>query len=300
MGSKMTTEIFETSSGPVFIKRGPPERIRRESEALQQLDGTYLAPRLIAYPDARTLVIEALSDWVTLHSTFDRADSLTASNLGRTLARVHALPHATFGVAREFVPSLRITPTDLAKLPGEMPQMLSFLQASDDLEDTLTDLRGRAFRPCFTHGDVKLDNILASPAGQVCLVDWEFSGAGNPAWDLGSAIGDCLSRWLLTANVTPSLPLHAWLETATVPQSHSAQMASSIIQGYYELADESPSIICIAECVGIYLIHRAQAWIELYGRFTAIPLILCYVGRRFVLHPAAAFASVLGREAPDR
>lgn len=50
-----------------------------------------------------------------------------------------------------------------------------------------------ALRPtCLVHADVKWDNalLLPGPPARALLFDWELSGAGDPAWDLGSALAD--------------------------------------------------------------------------------------------------------------
>lgn len=47
---------------------------------------------------------------------------------------------------------------------------------------------------CLVHGDVKWDNCIlqAGPPARVLLFDWELSGYGDPAWDLGAALAEAL------------------------------------------------------------------------------------------------------------
>ena len=52
---------------------------------------------------------------------------------------------------------------------------------------------GRRCPGALVHGDVKWDNVVLDPHGMQ-LFDWELSGAGDPAWDLGSAVADTISR----------------------------------------------------------------------------------------------------------
>ena len=299
----MPGEILKTAFGTAFVKHGRASNIQREFDCLDhlarhsELSRTRFAPGVIARPDDRTLYMEPLVGWTSLDAVFeeqsDRGNS-AAVDLGRALARTHAVRFPDFGASREYVPRLKLTPRDLASLPGELPRMLSLLHATSDFEEALGEIRSRTFTPRFVHGDIKLDNALVSSTGEVCLVDWEFGGIGDPAWDLGAALGDFISRWIVGARVTSEKPLDSWLETSAVSRDYAAALAGSLVDGYRELSEDVPSADRIAECVGVFLIHRAMAWIEKYGRFTAKPMLLCYFGQRFVLSSAVALSTFLG------
>ncbi|QSE84949.1 phosphotransferase family protein [Rhodococcus koreensis] len=300
----MPGEILNTEAGSAFVKHGHSSNIQREFDCLDYFarhrdqSRTRLAPGVIARPDDRTLYIEPLIGWTSLHTVFEEQceqGNSAAIDLGRALARTHAVPLPDFGASREYIPRLVVTPADLASLPGELPRMLSFLHAANDFDAALAEIRSRTYTPCFVHGDAKLDNVLVSPTGEVCLVDWEFGGIGDPAWDLGAAMGDFILRWIVSARVAPATPLHSWLEGATISRDYAAALAASIVDGYRQQSEDTPSADRIAECVGVFLIHRAMAWIELYGRFTAKPMLLCYFGQRFVLRSALALSAFLGR-----
>ncbi|WP_107774185.1 phosphotransferase family protein [Nocardioides sediminis] len=43
------------------------------------------------------------------------------------------------------------------------------------------------------HGDVRWANCLVDGGGGIALVDWEYSGLGDPAWDLGCALAEHLA-----------------------------------------------------------------------------------------------------------
>ncbi|MEU4192348.1 aminoglycoside phosphotransferase family protein [Kribbella sp. NPDC026611] len=43
------------------------------------------------------------------------------------------------------------------------------------------------------HGDLRFDNCLAGPDGQISFIDWECTTQGDPAWDLGALIAELLS-----------------------------------------------------------------------------------------------------------
>jgi hypothetical protein len=71
---------------------------------------------------------------------------------------------------------------------------------------------------CLVHGDLKWDNVALDPGppAQVRLFDWELSGFGDPAWDVGSALADTVSlkvRWCGRG----AIPLHpgGWMDAAS-------------------------------------------------------------------------------------
>ncbi|TYB84922.1 phosphotransferase family protein [Oceaniovalibus sp. ACAM 378] len=108
----------------------------------------------------------------------DRAIPVTASDIGRTLSRVHD----------------QAPPVGLRRVADDIPAILA--QAEDILRTLPVALRARlathrpAFhadalpaRLCLLHGDPAPDNILATPDGPI-LIDWQCPAAGDPAHDL--------------------------------------------------------------------------------------------------------------------
>ena len=67
---------------------------------------------------------------------------------------------------------------------------------ADDVLAAALRRGAQALRPlCLVHADVKWDNAVLDPGppARVTLFDWELSGLGDPAWDVGSALADSLS-----------------------------------------------------------------------------------------------------------
>jgi aminoglycoside phosphotransferase (APT) family kinase protein len=72
------------------------------------------------------------------------------------------------------------------------------------------------------HGDLRWDNcqvVVASAPRRprVQFVDWETAGVGDPSWDIGSILAECLSTWLLSAPVTRDAPPDDFLRLARLP-----------------------------------------------------------------------------------
>jgi hypothetical protein len=120
--------------------------------------------------------------------------------LGRSLALFHAatagLP--TVSVANCGVIALPDTPADERRLGDDSVagrEAIAMMCADDEVCEVL---RATAvlFKPsCLIHGDVKWDNVILDdgPPPRVQLFDWELSGLGDPAWDLGSALADTVA-----------------------------------------------------------------------------------------------------------
>jgi hypothetical protein len=67
---------------------------------------------------------------------------------------------------------------------------------ADDVLAAVLRRGARALRPlCLVHADVKWDNAVLDPGppARVTLFDWELSGLGDPAWDVGSALADSVA-----------------------------------------------------------------------------------------------------------
>lgn len=120
--------------------------------------------------------------------------------LGRALAALHA---ATTGV-----PLLTVAACGIVGLPDaaerdwrlgdDSPAAVAIVRdvvADAQLAGSLRRTAA-ALRPvCLIHADVKWDNAVLDPGppAHVRLFDWELSGRGDPAWDVGSALADSVS-----------------------------------------------------------------------------------------------------------
>jgi aminoglycoside phosphotransferase (APT) family kinase protein len=99
-------------------------------------------------------------------------------------------------------PTLRI----LHNVSSGTAGLMRIVQQTPALADGL-DALVAAWRPAMLiHGDPRWENWLVAAAAdppQVKLVDWEFAGVGDPAWDAGSVVCEYLAFWLRS---TPFIP----------------------------------------------------------------------------------------------
>jgi hypothetical protein len=121
------------------------------------------------------------------------------AELGRALAALHA---ATRGV-----PVPATAACGIVALPDTAPEdrgvardgaasAVAGAAAGDPALAEALRRCGALLEPaCLVHGDVKWDNAILDPGppAAVRLLDWELSGRGDPAWDVGAGLADTLA-----------------------------------------------------------------------------------------------------------
>jgi len=181
-----------------------------------------------------------------------------AAELGRTLARVHAIPLA-----------------DVPGLPAVDP--LDDLRATRDaLDEPLPTVeialrwlerhRPAAVVETVVHGDFRLGNLIVDETGLRAVLDWELVHRGDPREDLG---------WLCTK---------CWRFGSPLPVAGLGTV-DELLDGYAEVAGHRPD----AEAVWWWQIHRTTWWAlgcremaerHLTGRTPSVELAA--IGRRVV------------------
>ncbi|MHC1561354.1 phosphotransferase family protein [Actinomycetospora sp. C-140] len=202
------------------------------------VDGETLGPRLLRddrYADARTGL---------------------AAELGRTLARIHAIPlDAVPGLAAaDPVDALRATLDGLGEPLPAVEIALRWLDRHrpDPVPDAVV------------HGDFRLGNLIVDATGLRAVLDWELVHRGDPREDLG---------WLC---------VKCWRFGAPLPVAGLGTV-DELLDGYAEVAGQRPD----PEAVRWWQIHRT-AWWALHCREMAerhlsgaVPSVeLAAIGRR--------------------
>lgn len=79
------------------------------------------------------------------------------------------------------------------------------------------------------HGDLKHDNLLLLPGGDVRIVDWEMARLGDPAWDLAGLMfrplldPDAADAWNVDTVAAAAALLNGYAEAAGLPVAPLAQ-----------------------------------------------------------------------------
>jgi aminoglycoside phosphotransferase (APT) family kinase protein len=148
-------------------------------------------PALHAYDAARgLLVLEWIEGGADLLAR--RISPTLARALGRALADLHAIAPDDEDLRRDapWVLALHRPPLEaLRYLSAASVELVRLLQRDAPLTAALDDLRETWCCEALVHRDVKRANCVANGA-RVALVDWEMAGWGDPAWDVGSVLGE--------------------------------------------------------------------------------------------------------------
>ncbi|HEX4790922.1 MAG TPA: class V lanthionine synthetase subunit LxmK [Actinospica sp.] len=196
----------------LFVKRliGPP---RETAERFRRVTGfaefaAAVPPRLWRAPallgtdaEQRVLVFEQLPDAESATAWIEDLDVAFARRIGRAIGELHAMPAAAVptgarGLSGRLAQRLSaLTPEQYAECSGADLEAWALLQHDKQLTRALTALSARSLAApqLPSHCDLRLDQILRIGDG-IHLVDWEEFRPADPAFDVGSLVGEWLYR----------------------------------------------------------------------------------------------------------
>jgi hypothetical protein len=155
------------------------------------------------------------------HLRLGRISTRVAGSIGETLGLLHGVGDAAgaypgfeaLPVAIPDVFALTCPPVEvLHGTSAAAHAYIATVQRVAGLADPLDSLAAGYRKTTLIHGDPRWDNwLVVARKGRarlpVMLVDWEFSARGDPAWDIGSALGEYLGAWVLSIPALPGASL---------------------------------------------------------------------------------------------
>jgi len=273
----------------VFVKLAPLDgvdagmRTEREVAAARTLPG--LTPAVLAAAEDGSWVVLEGVEGEPLSSTPTDLDLDTglAADLGAMLAAVHRAGHRgnPDRLRREApvtdLPSAEVqlppiddvTPTRFALAPGfDYPVWLAFVQ-DEPLAGAIRDLAATWTVATLIHGDLRGDNVIATPTRRLVPVDWELGGLGDPRADLGALVALYLSAWLSSIRATEDGELADWLATATVPLDAIRPPIDAAVRSYRDgvtsVADTRADLELALRWAGACLLRQALAILDHRG-----------------------------------
>lgn len=273
-----------------------------------------ILPPLRGHDPANRVLI---TGYLTAHLPLVRAPSRSllgrgaAVALAAHLARIHAVSpnDVSWAASLPTVASPPIAtwddvrPETLAAHPDAFAELLGHLQETPGLDESVARLRAAWSPVGLVHGDLKRDNVLWRPrrAGEradLRIIDWELAHWGDPAWDLGSVIGDYVQGWLETVSPTRTGGLADWIAGASVPYARVQAAIATFWAAYRRQARVSADAAAAVSArsvaaAGIFLVHRAMAAVMTYGTLSSGALCTLQVARRFLRSPEDAARGLL-------
>jgi thiamine kinase-like enzyme len=143
----------------------------------------------------QTLVIDFLfNDSLVANHGSGLANTQVSQQLGQKMAKWH---RATSKVA--LLPALSIGILHLpdaleiasATRPASTKKLMQMIAVDERLASILREAQSVYEDQCLIHGDIRCENWIFAHTGkqaQLKIIDWEISGAGDPAWDVGSVL----------------------------------------------------------------------------------------------------------------
>lgn len=208
----------------IFVKQGDCSvgfgTVCQEAKSLQHLQSASVpasvkerTPSLIGYFEPEDLLVTSLiKDAQTLRALTIRRRPFAhtiAGELGTLLGNLHQSPppladglitaHPPPWILSLHRPRLSL----LRETSAGNHQLIKILQRAPGVCQNLETLKMDWRQSNIIHFDLKFDNILICPPSsgrqrktRLTLVDWEFSGYGEAAWDVGSFFAEILYSWV--------------------------------------------------------------------------------------------------------
>lgn len=318
VSSRNRNFAVEASEGPSYLlKQGRSAEgaatVAREAAVYEELfaRGEELLPRLarlIEY-DAATgvLVLELVceaEDLRTRHARLEAFPERHGRDLGAALGTLHREMRATYPPAKPTWPlSLHRPDTGVFREASAANlELIAILQATEGLDASLDEMRAGWRVETLIQQDVKWENCLVTDDDDLRLVDWEIAVAGDPHWDLGSALAQYLGFWLFSIPVTGSLPPRRFPALARFPLDSMKPALRACLEGYAEAADgaaalDEEDLRRTVAYAGARLLQSAYEASQFAQRVDSAAILHLQLGVNLLRRPDEAAEKLLGLSA---
>ncbi len=315
ISSRNRNFAVETTIGPSYLlKQGRAAKgaltVAREAGIYEQLvaKGGELRSRLAEYvgydPDEGVLALELLRDAEDLRARHLRIEAFPAAlgeALGAALGTVHREMRETNSeAALPWVLSMHRPDTGVFRdVSAANIELIKILQGAEGLAERLDQLRAGWRVETLIHQDVKWDNCLVADEDDLRLIDWEVAVAGDPYWDLGSALSQYIGFWLFSIPVTGSEPPARFPALARYPLDTMKDALRACCKGYAGACNGLPALVGeplrrTVSYTGARLIQGAFEVSQFDQRLGSAAILHLQLGANLIERPDDAAAQLLG------
>ena len=218
-------------------------------------------------PSRSMVVLDLTPNAVTLFDYHRQRRSLSKllfRQLGSVMSELHSIDLSE--IPSEVSSSFRPLPFDFCELPASIVfdasmgnlELVRLVQSSPPILRHLNRLREEWHPVSLIHGDLKSDNLLASATmgasrkSRLTVVDWEFCSLGEPLWDVGSVLADCISMWIDSIPLSGDMTEEMWVEFARFPLKRMEPAISCFWSAYFrsQLNNISDGAILLKQAIG--------------------------------------------------
>jgi aminoglycoside phosphotransferase (APT) family kinase protein len=253
-----------------------------------------------------TVVDDGAEDLWSHHLTTGRFPRDVGGLMGEALAALHrekddGTPAPTPFALRARRPHLDVLPT----LEGAAIDVIRRLQSDAALATGLDRVAERWAPSASIHGDLKWPNVVvardrADAITSIRLVDWEHSGAGDPGWDVGSAMAAYVSFWLWSLQPPSEPTARSLVRTARFPLSDMRPAMEDLWATYLVRADVEDPHDFRARVAAHAAARLVQTALESASgdAMGAAEVLHLQVASNILADPAAAAVELLGLAVP--
>ena len=207
----------------------------------------------------------------------------------------------------------QIDPEVYSLFPTEGLKFFVLYQRHEVLGQAIAELATSFCPCCLTHNNLKLNNILLhidwkqvlfknkiTTESIMCLINWKFSGWGDPAFDLGMLITGYLKIWLHNLIFDKAMSIEDSLRAAAIPleqlQPSIAALTKAYLDNFPEILDHRTDFLQrVVQYSGLGLIHQIQAKIQYQKTFGNISVCMLQVAKTLICHPEQSMSTVFGK-----
>jgi Phosphotransferase enzyme family len=203
----------------------------------------------------------------------------------------------------------RVRPGLFGRISTDGLEFWRLYQRYSSLHQAMVEI-SESFDPCcLTHNDLALWNVLLdlnwetqggdASAQIVRLIDWEFFGWGDPAYDLGMVLSSYLRIWLRSLVVSDAIDIQIALRLATTPlntlQPSMVAMLRSYLTYFPEILERHPNFLNrVMQFAGLVMVKRMQGKLEQLSAFNNTSICMLQVAKALLCSPEQSIVNVLG------
>jgi hypothetical protein len=264
-------------------------------------------PDFLGYDQVRAhIIIRHFPRHQDLRRRFARsgpAPPAVGARLGQALATLHTTALTDWETEHFETPSLWVLtllepPMEMlvTESPGTV-EIIRRVQANRALASLIERLN-EAFRADgLCHGDMRLDNLLTGSKPPLVIVDWELSGLGWTAWDLGCLMASFVELWVTAAVRPPDDPGGATTATKW-SLVRFRPVLTRFWADYRARRGAEPDWPAwpkrVSELVGLRLVQSALEYSQLSVAPTRESVMLLSLAERFAARPLEGWVHILG------
>lgn len=297
----LAAKIFYRNGASFFLKKHSPES-KNGDQWFQRLGNGEIGYQVTIpthakriYVDHEWSVFENLEGYDRLSNGFcPNEHSSLAVQLATELGKFHSTTYEIASAIRQKLgpgasaqsavrPLGALTTSEYADTPGlDRDRYLSAAQAA---APSLARLKDDLLVQCAVHGDLQGGNILLGPADSFAVIDWDYSGLGDPRWDLGYVVATLILSWL-KSETKESVDLAGFLANSEASWRPFREWLNTFLTEYEAAGGQIPNStddsIVVFWVAGHALLTRARNFLAFRGQYSPREILSLTLAEKFL------------------